>query len=136
VFEVSVLDQTPPAAPIITGFTPDTGLQGDHLTEARTLTLSGTSEPGVVRVVIRDDAGVSIALAPDQNGKWSTTFSALAFGSHHFTATPEDASGNISAASDPFAIDVALPPPPVITGFSPDTGVVGDHVTEARTIVV
>jgi VCBS repeat-containing protein len=136
VFEVAVLDLTPPAAPIITGFTPDTGVKGDHITEAHTLTVSGTSEPDVREVRVSDGAGHIIAVQAAPNGDWSATFNTLPFGSYSFTATAEDSSGNISTASAVFAIDVVPVPPPVITGFAPDTGVVGDHITQSQKLVV
>ena len=65
------------------------------------------------------------------SGAWSFTTAALANGAHSLTATATDAAGNTGVASSALAVTVVAPPgAPTITSFSPDTGVVGDGITD------
>ena len=65
------------------------------------------------------------------SGAWSYTTAALASGAHSFTATATDAAGNTGAASSALAVTVTSPAgAPAITSFSPDTGVIGDGITD------
>jgi len=136
IYRVSDNSNAPPSPPLITGFTPDTGIAGDRITEAQSLVVSGTSEPGTVQVQISDGAGLTRTVTPDSAGNWSVPFSNLALGTYDFTAIAVNDLGNASAASAAFEIDVVPPPAPIITGFTPDTGVAGDHITEAQSLVV
>src|SRR5262249_23588812 len=56
----------------------------------------------------------------------------VANGAHSFTATTTDAAGNTGSASNALSvtIDTTAPAAPTIASFSPDTGVVGDGVTD------
>jgi hypothetical protein len=126
----------PPPPPVITGFSPDTGTLGDHITEAHALTISGTGEPGTTKVVVTNGAGFTRTVLPDAGGAWSVTTGTLPLFTYNFTATATDSFGDVSVASKPFQIIVAPPPPPLITGFSPDTGTIGDHTTEAHVITL
>ena len=49
-----------------------------------------------------------------------------------------DVAGNLSAASAVLAVtvDTVAPAAPTITGFSPDSGVVGDDITNATTLTL
>jgi len=136
IYRVSDNSNAPPSPPLITGFTPDTGIAGDRITEAQSLVVSGTSEPGIVQVKVSDGAGLTRTVTPDSAGNWSVPFSNLALGTYDFTAIAVNDLGNASAASAAFEIDVVPPPAPIITGFTPDTGVAGDHITEAQSLVV
>ena len=68
---------------------------------------------------------------PTAAGPGAYTTAALANGAHSLTATATDAAGNTGAASAALAVTVTAPPgAPTITSFSPDTGVVGDGITD------
>src|SRR5205823_9873540 len=123
-----------PSPPVITGFSPDTGIVGDHVTDAQSLVISGTTEPGVKRVVVTDGAVFTLGVNPDAAGAWSLSTTVLPVGAYNFTATATNALGNVSVVSAPFHVAVVPPPPPVITGFSPDTGIVGDRITAAQAL--
>src|SRR5207248_1711434 len=98
--------------------------------------ISGTAEPGMVKVAVSNGAGVTRTVVPDGNGAWSVTTGVLPFGTYNFTATATAVYGDVSTASKPLQVTVAPPPPPVITGFSPDTGTPGDQVTDAHAITI
>ena len=91
-------DVTPPAAPLVTGFSMDTGLTGDGITSDNAPVINGTAEPYSLVAVSID--GVSVgATAADEAGNWMYTAPTLTDGIHAFTATATDAAGNASSAS-------------------------------------
>ena len=57
---------------------------------------------------------------------------------HSLTATATDAAGNTGAASTALSVtvDTVAPVAPTITSFSPDSGVVGDGITNASTLTL
>ena len=114
-FHVTI-DTTAPGAPSITGFAGDSGTAGDHITNDRTLTLSGTAEAGNTVEVFRD--GVSIGtMVADLNGDWSLAdANSLVDGTYQFTAKATDGAGNQGPASAAFQviIDTTAPLAPVI----------------------
>src|SRR6185437_11909807 len=71
-------------------------------------------------------------------GAWSYTTAALANGAHSLTATATDATGTTSVASAALSVtvDTTAPIAPSITAFSPDSGVVGDHITSDNTLTL
>jgi len=124
------IDTTAPSAPSITQFSPDTGTVGDGVTTANVLTLTGTAEANAT-VKIYDGATLLNSVTANGSGGWTYTTAALANGTHNLTATATDAAGNTGAASSALAVTVmAAPTAPSITSFSPDTGVVGDGITD------
>ena len=124
------IDTVAPAAPAIASFSPDTGTVGDGVTTASILTLSGTAEVNAT-VKVFDGATLLGTAAANSSGAWSFTTGTLSNAAHSFTATATDAAGNTGVASSALAVTV-MPPAaaPVITSFSPDTGVVGDGITD------
>jgi hypothetical protein len=143
---VSQLSQTsmvtiqtaPPAAPAVTGISPDTGFSAsDGITNVSKLTFSGTAIPnGTVEVYV-DGVPAGSATASGDHGTWSFYDSqSLTQGSHTVTATVTDYVGNTSALSVAFAvtIDQTAPSVPVIAGITPDTGTSStDGITSATT---
>ena len=127
------IDTTAPAAPSVTSFSPDSGVVGDGITNATVLTLTGTAEANST-VKVYDGANLLGSATANGNGAWSLTTAALAGGVHNLTATATDAAGNVSSASSAFVvtIDTTAPVAPSITSFSPDSGVVGDGITNAN----
>jgi VCBS repeat-containing protein len=108
VVTVTVNDVTPPAAPVITGYTDDTGLAGDGRTGDTTPTLSGTAEAGAT-ITVRDGVTVLGTTTANGSGAWSFSTAVLAYGLHTLTATATDASGNTSAASAALALTILNP---------------------------
>ena len=124
------IDTVAPAAPTIASFSPDTGTVGDGVTTASVLTLSGTAEANAT-VKVFDGATLLGTAAANSSGAWSFTTGTLSNAAHSFTATATDAAGNTGVASSALAVTVVPPAAaPVITSFSPDTGVVGDGITD------
>ena len=124
------IDTTAPVAPSITSFSPDTGTVGDGITTANVLTLTGTAEANAT-VKVFDGATLLGSAVANGSGAWSFTTGTLSNAAHNFTATATDAAGNTGAASAALAVTVTAPPgAPTITSFSPDTGVVGDGITD------
>ncbi|MCI4677062.1 DUF4082 domain-containing protein [Rhodoblastus acidophilus] len=110
---------TPPAAPVIASWSPDSGVVGDGLTNASQLTFTGTAADSAT-VNIFDDATLIGTVTADATGAWSLTTPALPDGSQVFTATATDSAGQTSAASSPLSVIVDTTPPaaPVLTGES------------------
>ena len=124
------VDTTAPIAPSIASFSPDTGTVGDGVTTANVVTLTGVAEANAT-VKIYDGTTLFNSVLANSSGAWSYTTAALASGAHSFTATATDAAGNTSVASSSLTLSVTAPPSaPAITSFSPDTGVVGDGITD------
>jgi hypothetical protein len=129
-----VVDYTAPLAPVISGFTPDTGVVGDHITNATTPTLTGTAEANSFVTIYSGGSAVGTTKA-SSTGVWSYTNSALSAGTYTFTATATDLAGNVSPVSSSLAItiDTQVPAAPVLTGITPDSGIVGDGITNTST---
>ena len=72
------------------------------------------------------------------SGAWSFTTSTLANGVHSLTATATNAAGATSSASSAMSVtvDTVAPVAPTIASFSPDTGTVGDGITNASTLIL
>jgi len=119
-FNVTVNVTTPPpAAPVISSFSPDTG--GIDSTSS-TLTLGG-SAPAKSTVTVFDGSTSVGTTAADTSGNWSVAENNVTNGTHTFTATDTTSAGT-SAASSPFLVTVNLPPAPtnLITNGSFETG--------------
>src|SRR4029079_2110193 len=86
---------TTAAAPVITGFTTDSGTVGDHITNDTTLTINGTAEANATVTVFQDGVSIGTATA-DGSGNWSKIdANVLANGTtYQFTATQTDVAGN------------------------------------------
>jgi hypothetical protein len=131
------IDTAAPVAPTITSFSPDSGTAGDGVTNSGTITLAGTAEANAA-VKIYDGATLLGTATANGSGAWSFTTAALTNGAHAFTATATDAAGNTGVASSArtVTIDTAAPVAPTITSFSPDSGTVGDGVSNSGTITL
>ena len=66
-----------PVAPSITSFSTDSGMVGDHITNATTLTLTGTAEANST-VKVYDGATLLGSATANGSGAWSYTTAALA----------------------------------------------------------
>ena len=117
----TVASGSSPAAPTIASFSPDSGVVGDGITNATTLTLAGTATASST-VNVYDGATLLGTATVNSSGAWSfTTTGTLASGSHSFTAT-DTVSGSTSAASSPLnvTIDTTAPSAPTIGSFTPN----------------
>ena len=127
----------PPAgAPVITSFSPDTGVVGDGITDPAILTLTGTAVANST-VNISDGSTLLGTATASGTGAWSFTTIPLPDGVHSFTATVT-VSGMTSAASAVMnvTVDTVAPAVPTIASFSTDSGTVGDGITNDNTLTL
>lgn len=117
------IDTTPPAPPVVTAITLDTGSSpSDGITSDNTLVFSGTAEPGATVHVYLGGVEVGTALAaPSGNWSFDYTGTVLADGNYTVTATAEDPAHNVSSPSAPFPVVVDTTPP-AITILAPAEG--------------
>lgn len=122
-----------PAAPLITGFTNDTGILGDALTADRSISLTGTAASFAQVEIFADGASLGSVTAAS-NGTWSYTTISLADGAYDFAAQATKG-GLTSAVSAPLTltIDATAPGAPSFGLLaSSDSGVRGDDITAYR----
>ena len=125
------IDTAAPVAPSIASFSPDTGTAGDGITTANVLTLTGTAEANAT-VKVYDGATLLGSAVANGSGAWSFATATLASGAHSLTATATDTAGNTGVASAALAVTVVAAPrwPQRLPRSTPDTGVVGDGITD------
>ncbi|MGZ5853413.1 MAG: Ig-like domain-containing protein [Xanthobacteraceae bacterium] len=130
------IDTVAPALPTISGFSPDSNVVGDHVTNATTLVFTGAAEAGS-KVQVFDGTALIGSTMATAAGAWSFTV-AEGNGGHHLTVTATDAAGNTSAASVALdvTVDTVAPNAPVIASFSPDTSTIGDGHTTATALTL
>lgn len=132
------IDTTGPAAPVITSFGDDSGVQGDFITKDTTVTLNGTAEPNAIVTILDDVTTLGTALA-DGSGNWTFTTAALSDAAHSFTATATDTAGNTGTASAALVVtvDTTAPNAPLMNGsISDDTGIPADNITYDDTVTI
>ncbi len=112
---LSVTIDTTAAAPVISGFTTDSGTVGDHITNDTTLTINGTAEIGATVTVFRDGVSIGTAVA-NGSGNWSVADATTLTNAttYQYSAQQTDVAGNTSAVSGNYAatIDTAAPGAP------------------------
>jgi hypothetical protein len=119
-------------SPTVTGFSPDTNVVGDGVTNATQLILTGTGAVGST-VQVYDGVTLLGTTIASGSGSWSFTTGQLTNATHSFTATDKDAAGTISLSSAALAVTVSVAPvAPTVTSFSPDSNVVGDSITNVN----
>ena len=124
-------------APSIASFTPDSASIGDGITNANVLTLSGTAQANTT-VKVYDGGTLVGSVTASASGTWSIPTATLPDGTHTFTATATDSSGNTSAASLVMSVivDTVAPVQPTIVLNSVDSGIVGDGITNVNVIAL
>ncbi len=134
-------DITPPAKPVITGISDDTGASNsDGVTSDRNIIISGTAEAHAV-VEVFSQVGPLRNTQADANGDWVldiTDINLIEF-KVDLTAEAVDLAGNRSVTSDVFELtpDFTAPAKPVITGITDDTGASNsDGITSDRNIII
>ena len=130
--------QPPPpvvSVPVISSFTPDTANPTDGITSAKVLTLTGTAQASAT-VKVYDGATLLGSTVATAAGSWSFVTATLNDGTHSFTATATDASGNTSLASGAtnVIVDTAAPVSPTVAVQSVDSGVAGDNITNVKVV--
>jgi hypothetical protein len=118
-FAFTVVTGTP-AAPVITAVNDDapalTGVVASgSASNDTTPTVSGTAAPGAVITLFIDGVAQPGTTVANGSGDWSFT-PTLTAGPHSFTATATNAAGNVSPASNAYAvtIDTTAPDAPVV----------------------
>ena len=98
----------------ISSWSPDSGKTGDGVTNSDKVTLKGTATAGST-VKVLDGTKLVGTVTADSSGNWSFTSSALADGSHKFSATATK-SGSTSPASTAVSVvvDTAAPVAPTV----------------------
>ena len=127
----------PPGVPVITSFSPDTGVVGDGITDPAILTLTGTAVANSTVNVYDGATLLGTATASGTRGLELYHGCPCRTGVHRFTAT-DTVSGNTSAASAVMnvTIDTVAPVAPTIASFSTDSGTVGDGITNDNTLTL
>ena len=131
-------DTTPPATPVITSVTVDTGSStNDQITNDNTLTFTGTAEANSAVKVFNGSTLLGTAKASG-TGAYAVTASVLPDGTYpNFRVTATDAAGNQSGAATvtPWTIDtVSLI---TVTGVASDTGISPtDKITNDNTLTI
>ncbi|WP_326605270.1 Ig-like domain-containing protein [Streptomyces sp. NBC_01800] len=120
----TLVDITPPAAPVITA-----PVDGSTLGDS-TPDFVGTGEVGS-KVAVTDAGGTVCTATVDTSGKWACTpGTALADGKHTITSTATDEAGNTSQGRPiTIVIDTKPPAAPVITA-PVDGGTLGDSTPD------
>ena len=122
-------DTTPPAAPVITGVSDDSGTAGDGITNDTTLSLAGTAEANSTVELFKTAGGAPTSIGTtnaDASGNWTFDHTGvpLAEGGYSFTAKATDASNNTSDASAAYAVVIDTTAPTGLalstTSLSPD----------------
>ena len=131
------IDTVAPGAPTVASFSPDSGTVGDGITNANHITLAGTAVAGSTVEVFDGATQIGTAMA-NGSGAWTFATATLADGSHAFTTKAMDAAGNLSTASAALTVtvDTVAPGAPTVASFSPDSGTVGDGITNANHITL
>ena len=108
-----------PSAPAITSFSPNSGTAGDSITNATTLTLTGSAAANSTVTIYDGTTNLGTATA-NGSGAWSLTTGSLVNGSHSFTATGtvSGASSTMASAAFSVTVDTVAPNAPSITGES------------------
>ena len=133
-------DTTPPATPVITSVTVDTGSSTtDQITSDNTLTFTGTAEANSVVKVFNGTTLIGTTTASG-TGAYAVTASVLPDGTYpNFRVTATDAAGNQSGAATvtPWTIDTTAPATPLVASVTVDTGIsTTDQITSENTLTV
>ncbi|GJD92176.1 hypothetical protein BHAOGJBA_5729 [Methylobacterium hispanicum] len=98
----------PPVQPVITGYSDDTGVPGDNVTNDNTPTIRGIGAPGatVTLTAIAAGAAVTATGAVAADGTWTVALPALADGFYSITATLTAADGGAIGTSGPLALTI------------------------------
>ena len=103
------------------------------------VSVTGSAEANSTVKVFDGTTQIGTATA-NSNGVWSFTTGALSTGNHTLTAKAMDAAGNTGVASTALVVKAsttpATPHAPKISSFLNDSGVVGDGITNAKSLIL
>jgi hypothetical protein len=109
----SPITSPPVATPTISSFSPDSGIVGDHITDANKLTLTGTAAANSIVKVFDGATQIGLVKA-NRNGIWTYTSAALTDGEHKFSAMAA-ASGGTNHASSALSVKMDTVAPIALT---------------------
>lgn len=116
------LDTAPPSAPAVS-LALDSGIDGDKITSAGVLNISGT------------EAGAIIQYSADDGTSWSSSFTP-AEGANEVLVRQVDMAGNASVLSSfSFTLDTVSPSAPSAS-LADDSGVAGDGISNSGTLAI
>lgn len=127
----------PPDAPVVLGFSEDTGAADDGVTSDNGLVFNGSAGAYDGIEVFLNGASIGTADA-DGSGLWSFDYSTTSLGDGNYAVTAQATNGGgyVSAASAAVNVTVDTGTPvPAVTAISLDTGTVGDGVTSDSSLV-
>ncbi|MBR1207472.1 MULTISPECIES: Ig-like domain-containing protein [unclassified Bradyrhizobium] len=120
----------------INSFSPDSNITGDGITNAKQITLTGSAAVGTTVQIFDGSTKLGTAVT-DSTGKWSFVTANLTDGVHPFTAKTADQSGNVtSSTSLTVTVDTTAPAAPSIASFTPDSGTIGDGITNQNHVTL
>ena len=104
-----VIDTTAPApapAPDLADES-DSGLSNsDNITSLRTLTFTGTAEPGTTVRLLRAGQATGAEAVAGENGEWTVTITSVATGIADWTVRQTDLAGNVQSDSGSLTVNV------------------------------
>ena len=107
--------------PVILGFTDDSGISGDGLTNDSTVTLFGTADPGARVNIFINGSKIGHTTA-DADGNWSVTTELLADGQYEFTVSVGNGRNAIFSETSEIVVIDTVTPEPVISSVDPVSG--------------
>lgn len=115
-----IIDTLAPSTPVIVS------PQAGATVSARSLSISGTAEPGARLDLIDSSDNTLCSAIADESGVWSCAPEVLTDGSYSIRARAEDTVGNASVSGNHnFIVDTTVPTPPTFTepsgGLTTDT---------------
>lgn len=122
------------STPSITGYA-DSGVQGDNITNADPLVLTGTADPMVAVSIYQGDLLLGTTTA-DANGNWSFTLPSLADGTYTFTASVGKGSHAVASAPLVLEIDRTASLPAITSATDASTGVLLSGTAEPGSEVI
>ena len=132
-----VVDTTPPVAPALLSLADDSSAN-DGVTNDTTLVFTGSSEPSA-RVEMFIDGASRGSQISDGSGNWQFDLTSMPFsdGSYQIEWQATDVAGNASTLSSAFSliVDTTVPAAPTVSGFTDDTGVLGDLITADGSLI-
>ncbi|UFX46334.1 Ig-like domain=containing protein [Bradyrhizobium sp. 41S5] len=120
----------------INSFSPDSNVTGDGITNAKQITVTGSAAVGATVQIFDGSSKLGTAVT-DSTGKWSFVAANLTDGVHSFTAQTADQSGNVTSSSAlTVTVDTTAPVAPSIASFTPDSGTIGDGITNQNHVTL
>ncbi|MFJ3264447.1 Ig-like domain-containing protein, partial [Pseudomonas sp. NPDC086581] len=129
-----IVDSVAPTVETLLNPESDSGTKGDGVTNVKTPTIDGKTEPGAT-VEITFPNGEVVTTTADANGDWSITpTKPLTEGSNEIVVIAIDSAGNRSEPKIlPIIVDTSTPPADAWLDPESDSGTKGDGITSDKT---